>query len=377
MKYLSFIIVIMVLCGCAEKNFNIQPTIEITDNVESISDTTYFEKLHEIRLEKNPDCEISYIKKIAQNDSIIYIKDQRQDKLFIFSTSGKHLGTIKDLGKGKNEYINILDFTIDKHSKELLLLVYPYGIMHYSLDGAFKYKDKLDRMFTDICCDKDYYYLRCETFSNKKLSDYLICTINKSDKSKNFIFEISNEYAPFCSLGPRFYDCGDKLLFTNFFDNHIYELSHGTYNVAFNLSPNDFHYPTDDIKGTIDCSELFKVSEKNKYVYGIAHLKVGTHYTMFTTNLFDTYIYDMLKGKCLRLPETLNSSELGTQWQYLPLDGTDNCVCGIFNASVFTSISNIIQEHPKMKSRFKEKLINLAKDFKEEDNPLIIIYKFK
>ena len=377
MRCFCIISIALLFVSCANTNYSFDvKKIGISDkNTIEIVDTMFFDCIREIVLETNTDCVISDIEKILQHDTLLYIKDIRQNKLFIFSQNGRHLHTIKDIGRGHGEYISLIDVAVDNAENEILLLVEPHGIMHYTLYGDFKYKESLGCPYTDICCDSNYYYLRKETYANNKMANYSVTIINKRSKDKKDVLELKEEYAPFCSIGPRIYDNGDRLYFTRFFDNIIYRLKDGDVTPEFSIDFNNYEFPSENKR--ISCSDLFDLANKNKYIYAVSKLKTGKRFVMLSSNLFDTSIIDMETDKCTHSVNLPMANDLRLRWMFYPIYGTGSDVCAVINASVFVSLNTIIDKNPSERSKFSEKAIKYANGFKMGDNPLIRIYRLR
>ena len=377
MRYFCIISIALLFISCANTNYPFDvKNISISDkNTGEIVDTMFFDCIKEIRMETNTDCIISDIQKILQCDTLLYIKDIRQNKLFIFSQNGRHVNTIKDIGRGHGEYISLIDVAVDNNENEILLLVEPHGIMHYTLYGDFKYKEPLDCPYTDICCDSNYYYLRKETYANNKKADYSVTIINKRSKDKKNALELKEEYAPFCSIGPRIYDNGDRLYFSRFFDNMIYELRDGDVKPKFSIDFNKYEFPSE--KKRSGCSDIFDFANKNKYMYTVSKLKTGKRFMILSSNLFDTSIIDMETDICIHSLKRPMANDLKLHWTFYPINGTDGDVCAVINTSAFTSLKTIIDQNPSEQSKFSEKAIKYANEFKTGDNPLIRIYRLR
>ncbi len=377
MRKLYALMVCMLFASCSEKVYNNAPVLSITEESGKLVDTLFTCDMQEIKLETNHECAISAIEKIILHDSIYYIKDIRQDKVFMFGEDGHHIRTIKDIGRGHGEYINLIDVAIDRHAGELLLLVSPNGIMHYTVDGKFKYRQNLDRPYTDISCDKNHYYLRCETYANKNQVGHSVTVMDKKDGHVSDQLKLDAEHAPFCSFGPRMYDCGDRRFFTRFFDDTVYELADGGVTPAYSIGFGKYSFSTDMLDGRIDCDKLFGKARKSKSVYAVSKLKAGKRFMLFSSNLFDIFVYDVLEGRGIHSFANPWCSDMNLQWEYHPLEGTTDKICGVVRSSVFSSMKKIIKENLSLRDRFSEEAIRVADRFNDGDNPLILIYTLK
>ena len=366
------------LSSCSDVVYNNDNlhSVVINNNEETVADTTLFSDKLTVKLETNDRSIIGDVDKVMLSDTTIYIKDRRQKKIAFFGLSGKFVGSIQSIGKGHGEYIDLCDFTIDRSAKELLLLVYPYGIMHYTLDGKFKYKEELDKIYTDIACDDSYYYLRNETYANLKQAEYSLAIIDKKTGKKTEMLKLDNEYAPFCSFGQRIYDNG-RIFFTRFFDPTIYELTDGKAVPAYSMDFGKHTFPEEKMKKQFDCSELFSMSQKESYIYAMSKLKVGQKYMIFSSNLFDLNVFDTGTGDCTHY-DKFKDIELDNNWpSFLPVDGTTDKVCVVLAARMFESAKNIVEKYPELRNKFSDKMIEMSQTSNKNDNPTLLIYSLK
>ncbi len=130
-----------------------------------------------IPLETNEESLISQINKVKLYDSCFFIEDQNQRAILIFDINGKYLNKISRYGRGRGEYIDIMDFDI--YNGYIYLLSRGLGkILRYDLKG--KYIDssgELDDDYTNIIVMNDNNILMfansCGTTSmNYKILDW-------------------------------------------------------------------------------------------------------------------------------------------------------------------------------------------------------------
>lgn len=367
--------------SCAEQALVSESVVAVSldSEQERIADTTLFSSMREVRLESAPDCAINDIDKVLMADSTLYIMDRRQNKVLLFGLDGRHQGTIADIGRGRGEYIDLIDVAVDRYRRELLLLVYPKGIMHYTLDGKFKHKDELDGSFINICCDSAYYYLRRETFANKEEARHSLMSVNKETGEQRNLLSLGSERAPFCNMGgdDRLYDCGGRLFFTRYFDNNIYELADGGATALYSVDLGSYAFPESELKERFDCSELYLGAIKRNRIYAMTKLKVGRRYALMSSNLDNIVVFDTHTGRSFFTPSQLDriySTAIGLPCDYLPVSGTADKVSLVFPASAFTSVARINAEHPKA---MRKHTLELVASFSEEDNPLLLICTLK
>ncbi len=75
--------------------------------------------------------------RIIADNGIFYILDPRQKCIKTFDSSGAYRGKIGNFGNGPGEYGNIVDFTINPDSGQIIVLSEPAAAHIYDLDGSF------------------------------------------------------------------------------------------------------------------------------------------------------------------------------------------------------------------------------------------------
>lgn len=86
------------------------------------------------------------INKLMIHDGCYYILDKTgKRRVLVFDADGKYKHSIGNAGKGKGEYVNIEDFTIDKENRRVVILAYPSTVYVYNLDGSFVQSKKIEK----------------------------------------------------------------------------------------------------------------------------------------------------------------------------------------------------------------------------------------
>ncbi|MBE6332728.1 MAG: 6-bladed beta-propeller [Bacteroidales bacterium] len=130
-----FSTIILFSCSPREEN-TISETIELGGSSESISDKDLIIPIDTIILKRSTDFHIQSIKKIKEYKDAFYIFDERGYSIYKVDRTGRIISKIGERGKGKGEYLDILDFTIDSSSGNLVILSSNSNINVYSEDGS-------------------------------------------------------------------------------------------------------------------------------------------------------------------------------------------------------------------------------------------------
>ena len=114
---------------------------EKTINLEEIADVRY------VPLETTDQSLIQGIHKMATSDDKIVICDLVQNTIFIFDKDGHFINSINKEGPGPQEYSSIQNFAVDFQKKEIYICDYQlkYRILTYSFNGEFIRESKLDQ----------------------------------------------------------------------------------------------------------------------------------------------------------------------------------------------------------------------------------------
>ncbi|HTO16051.1 MAG TPA: 6-bladed beta-propeller [Edaphocola sp.] len=126
-------------CGPKIESFD-APMINIDLNKKT--NIPLFQKfqnsIESIILETNKDCLVASVDQFCKDDSILFILDRKQNKIFLFSTSGKFLTQINKQGRGPGEYVKATTFGVNKQKD----IIYLYDIsqrklLKFNYNGGF------------------------------------------------------------------------------------------------------------------------------------------------------------------------------------------------------------------------------------------------
>lgn len=99
-----------------------------------------------VKLETRPECMIQEVSKVMTDNGMIFVSTSTLDdeRLFVFTSDGRFLRQIGKIGRGPEEYLSLLDFTIDKE-KDILYFIDSYGkLFVYDYNGKCLLTRKLN-----------------------------------------------------------------------------------------------------------------------------------------------------------------------------------------------------------------------------------------
>ena len=151
-----YLLIIVLLDSCnndSSKNRSLI-SFDLTNHLKNpqkhyLSEITKDYKL--IKLETNPECQISRIWKIFFTNDRIIIQDGNSDRgsryalnIFVFDYKGNFLIKFDKVGKGPGEYTAIKDICVDEKNNFLYLLDQMNTLRKYDLQGNFIKENKLE-----------------------------------------------------------------------------------------------------------------------------------------------------------------------------------------------------------------------------------------
>lgn len=138
-----------VLCACNKKNSSdqsIQITADDVIHLEGTFEENFMESWEYILLEDDTNESIvpGTIYKLMYDDGLYFIHSQRQHSSIIkvFDSTGHYLNDISRIGRARNEYLYINDWTLDRNKKEVLLVISsgycsPISIKRFDYQGNY------------------------------------------------------------------------------------------------------------------------------------------------------------------------------------------------------------------------------------------------
>lgn len=361
-------------CDSSIKNQSIE-TIKVdikTEPVE-VEFEDYFDSQIVIALETNENSIFSNIDRISFYEHKIFILDRKLNSVLVFNENGSFLYKIKNIGRGPSEYTSLMDFTIDEKNKNIILYTdKPYGLYIHKMDGAFVKKVRLDNLYYNISStDGEILFLNKDVNRKYLLFDYDI------DSNKESVFlEINDRDETYSKYGidsPLL--TRDKKIHLSFpYSETIYEKNKKSVQAKYYVDFGTKKMPEDIYKTKPNFKELFEYGEAHDFGYGICDFRESKDYITFNYQLTNLVIYSK-KNKTSKTVSIIKNRDM-IHGSYIAHDGNDNNFVSQYAAKVFKKQMNIYKEEgawDKVPANIK-KLDSLVTD---NDNPLLLIYKFK
>lgn len=149
-----------------------------------------------VALETTNESLMGEIDKICIEDELIFVKEKNQ-KLFVFSMSGKFLNKIGSIGQGPEELLTLVDFYVNKEKKYVGIYdCWGSKIVRYSFDGKF---------ISSHNCTKKMNYR--SGIIGQKGNDLLVGMSNYKDSRYAYLaiseenYNLVGEYLPYSIVG--------------------------------------------------------------------------------------------------------------------------------------------------------------------------------
>lgn len=380
MRIISVILNITILCSCQSKISDKSNMVCIDlDSIESESINDWFESIELIPIASTDESFLKEASKIIKFCNNYYILDNWQHTVFIFDSLGYFINSTKQLkGNGPNEYISLIDFDLDKLNGNMHILdAVTSKIKVYDRNLSFVESYNIDKKLLPLQYFKylknDNYVFYCPTRKNKEY----VLKFYEARNEKIFKKEIPTiveeaDYLPNTLYSP-FYELDNHLLFTQKYPNNdIFKISIENFNVekyieydfkecTFNIedvkyvkskNPDDY---VNYIENNKDKAFIFNKCENNQYCIISVYYKRQMLIVKFDK---------MTKQKKVIINDYVDNSSLGR-----PILIDDDYYYSVVPAK---SVNIVINDN-----LLKEESRPILSNLKEDDNPIIVKYKFK
>lgn len=261
MRIHIFIAIIIFLCfhSCSSPEGDLEGIFIESDGViklpskinykKEIKLTELLSSLEVIPLEVSSESMIAQIQKIFFNDNKIIIFDNLLERITIFDRHGHFLNTINEKGRGPGEFMMITDVYVDFINEHIIVNDKSLlKVLFFELNGEFVKEKNISVIADDIIVDffgniilhRNNHFPIDYTFEGQEMNIAILDGTN---------FEIINEYY---SVNPKFRHWRPRslstfsknhqdstILFVNFFDYNIYNITKDDFSVKYSVNPTD------------------------------------------------------------------------------------------------------------------------------------------
>lgn len=361
------------------------PTIDVTKKKYPVK--KIFTELEYIPLETNDSTLVSRSEPDLVSDKYIVFHN-KDGQILVFSRQGKILYTFNHQGEGPEEYYTVSSLVLDEEKEELYVssIEGTTKIFVYSIDGTFKRRLVLSKRFYPGCLmnyDKDYlfcydYYfadkpkvkIRTEDipkrdnpyyFISKQTGKMVPLKYNIPNRMGNMIYQLNKDQTIKACVGMDAYPVArnsSEILISEFADDTLYFLEKGKLLPAMIKRPSA-HKETPPIMVSV-------------YLFTDRYIFINTFEKEFEQTPGGDYIVYDRKEKAFYRPNLLKNTADGMSLA-IPLKGRTSLPrnMGIFSASAECLVERY--NAGKLQGKLKE----IASKLQEDDNPVLMLVKFK
>lgn len=373
-RYLFCLGLLFLVLGCAESEDNTEVVVLSVDMTSSteLPDTAVFESVDEIFLQTTPESLIYDVHKVILGDDIMVVADKWNRKVLLFDYDGRFIGPVGAVGRGPGEYIQFTDVALDERSRRIVLYAdMNEALMYYDLQGRFIESREHKNLVRSIDFH-DGSLFAVNAYIEDRNAPYVERI--DADGTASRIFEHSdNQRLNMYVLGRTLSNSADNILFTQRYDNNIYEVKDGKvrpkYHIDFGAADvqNVLSEPSDE--------QLEQELRSGDYVYGIVNITENDDYLFFSTNRSGFVMYDKRSGKADKI-RFLNSE--GNRYSVSKLLASSNDKNRVVFLLRNQSLMNMqrVDKSRGESLRTAEFAARLAQ-VREDDNPAIVVCTLK
>ncbi|WP_106831428.1 6-bladed beta-propeller [Parabacteroides pacaensis] len=391
MKYISGLIVgtvLFLVIGCRHtpkeglvENSSQAVIIKPDYSKWSVVDISpYLDTIKYVKLEFTDQSMIGEISKIEAYKDRLYILDMNTSSLFVFTMDGKYLFKIHSVGSGPQEYTQLDFLSIDKEQQNIVLTdLMGYWIMRYDMEGNFLSRQKIPfwvegvgllpgkkiALYANYRNNKEYldkeYNLICIDSLNNILKVYYPYD---SSWLENYPISVSRgefyDYQDICNFYSLYNDTIFRLSSKGLQPRYIFDMQGKSFNQAYFKKPAD---------------EFVKYMKESKFYY-LTNVFETKEILSFTMDYgFDAWVgyYSKKSGKIINAAYYQNKKQY---FMHINRGVYDPWFISVVPIEALLTLKENYSHHSSEGIAQKE-ILSLLDTLKEEDNPVLMMYKFK
>lgn len=302
----------------------------------------------------------------------IYIIDSKSTKLLVFNMEGKFITQIGSRGNGPGEYV--LPIVMHINDKKHIISVGDPNLcklLNYNIDDYQYINSQRTEYFTECFWlpDGNIAWMFPMGYTSESRESFLIKITDSNLKELSLLFPISNKFRYLMSAGSCFYTYNDKCILNLPYDPTVYQISSKEVVPYYNLDILKYQFPSKDWLQQNAVQNYSAAVLKSEYI-SACNVKenddyLSVNYFAKGNNGFLGFYNKKTKKSILYSgSEFINQTGLtGASW-----------VKGVYKDYFIISLSaSALKRHG---SKIPE-LKHLSKKVKEDDNPVLCLFKFK
>ncbi|MBI9035218.1 MAG: 6-bladed beta-propeller [Bacteroidales bacterium] len=334
-----------------------------------------------IHLETNPNCFISSIQGVHFAGDNLYVHDEEMVRPALrFDTKGKFLNVIGAVGEGPGQYMGVADFDIDAH-EERLIVSDQISLSYFDYQGDFISTKRTDIIHSGIRVINDSLY--CLMGGGE---DDRIIIINKKGIQLNSRIPYKKGLA--VGMNNQMQRVSDGVIsYTPFFYDTIFLIQNKEVFASriFDFGNEKFTYEDYETRFQDNLIAFLKYMRNNSIS------KISQYFEskdiILATIRFENRPYMMLYSKLSKETKVIDVKTIDNE--LLLAKSFPYGICGFYNEYLIVSVDSdfIIKKVEEFKNTHTEsaqdeniyfqKLSKLASKIHDEDNPVLMLVKFK
>lgn len=220
----TYLFLALIITSCThpqKRHQDADKSIFIEENIEGLeAGNKIFSKIEFLPMEESDNFLIGGVSKISIIDSLCYILDKNKSKaLYLYNNKGMALSKFQKIGGAGDEYIEVVDFHVDKEEKEVSIYCFPPKLIITDLSlKKIKETISLERIIADrmIKWNNLYYFYK---HNERTVLSYDV-TLNQ----EKIILKTAEMKSDLINKSPVFFSVSENLFFQSPGDECIYTL---------------------------------------------------------------------------------------------------------------------------------------------------------
>lgn len=344
-------------------------SIQLKQKVDPVDSDQFFEAIEYVALETLTNSLISEISRIVIAGDRIFILDIREQAVQIFSIDGRHLARIQNIGRGPREYLSLMDITVDESTKRVVMLSdRPRAkLLFYDYDGNYIDEESIEYPPQGIIYSEGLRVIYRDFFRPDSNSNYTFA-IRYPDGREEKMIPFKERTMTFAagprinaSLGIHATIPHDPRCIIRIIGEEVtmpYYLDFGSAYLDPTTKDEELNMP------------ILRYARENNKVISVVQIREYKNYLSFKTNNGGYFLYQKSNRRMnqLSLLRDINTGVIFSN--YLGHQGKDEYMV-FYSTSL--SIINFTRYLNPLSTEAYYKLLKVAENIKEEDNPVLII----
>lgn len=385
--HLPIVLFVLCICGCNQKKTSYETNSIVTISIDPDNRENYYidlspyldEKMEIVPLETSENCLLMQIKKTMVTDEFIFISDESRSGVFIFDRKGKFVKKIGNKGLAPGEFAFMMNFTLVNSDSVRIHDVRGYKYITYNInDETFsevRYPKGLHHLGT-ISFDNIHYYI-----SNYFISEFGSYNLYRVEQNKEYepLIPFDKELAKRINWLNRNFSSkyNDKSLLIYPLNDTVYEVTKNAVKAAYKIEFSKRQIPANIIE--LETASITKAALKNRYILGLEYIQNTKDYILTYYSEDGALVFLIIDKKTLdyKIGGIWSISTFGT-FSFADFNTNEKNELITNLEAAFLKESWEYWKDEKFSSlEAKKKLETIATNIKEDDNPVVFIFKFK